>query len=64
MTETVHRLVVRGQVDPRFAYLFDGMKMNTASGTTFISGEVLDQAQLHSYTERLEELGLELLSVQ
>jgi hypothetical protein len=64
VTTTAYRLVVRGELDARYAYLFDGMQMDTVDGTTVISGRVIDQAQLHGYIERIEELGLELLSVQ
>ena len=64
MKAAAYRLVVRGELDPRFAYLFDGMKMESIEGTTVIAGDVVDQAQLHGYIERIEELGLELLSVQ
>jgi hypothetical protein len=60
----VYRIVVRGELDSRFAYLFDGMEMNRVEGTTTLTGEVIDQAQLHGYIERFEELGLELLSVE
>ena len=64
MTATAYRLIVRGELDARFARLFHGMEMERAEGTTVISGPVADQAQLHDYIERIEELGLELLSVQ
>jgi hypothetical protein len=59
-----YTLVVRGELDPRFVYLFHGMQMKGVEGTTVISGEVIDQAQLHGYIERIEELGLELLSIE
>jgi hypothetical protein len=59
-----YRLVVRGELDARFAYLFDGMRMERVEGTTVIAGEVIDQAQLHGFIERIEELGLELVSVE
>ena len=59
-----YRLVVRGELDPRFAYLFNGLRMERTEGTTVISGEVIDQAQLHGYIQRIEELGLELLAVE
>ena len=59
-----YRLVVRGELDARFAYLFDGMRMEQTEGTTVISGEVIAQAQLHGFIERIEELGLELVSVE
>ena len=55
---------MRGELDARFAYLFDGMSMDTVAGTTVLTGQVVDQAKLHGFIERIEELGLELLSVQ
>jgi hypothetical protein len=59
-----YRLVVRGELADRFAYLFNGMQMERVEGTTVFTGEVIDQAQLHGFIERIEELGLELLSVE
>ena len=59
-----YRIVVRGELDSRFAYLFNGMQMERVDGTTVLTGRVIDQAQLHGYIERLEELGLELLTVE
>ena len=61
---TEYTIVVRGELDPRFASLFNGMKMDQIKGETVIKGKVVDQAQLHGYIERLEELGLELVSVE
>ena len=61
---TVYRIVVRGELDDRFAYLFNGMEMECADGTTVLTGSVVDQAQLHGFIERLEELALELVSVE
>jgi len=59
-----YRIVVRGELDDRFAYLFDGMQMHRVEGTTVLTGGVHDQAQLHGLMQRLEELALELLSVE
>ena len=59
-----YRIVVRGELDSRFAYLFNDMRMDRIEGTTTLTGNVVDQAQLHGYIERFEELGLELLSVE
>ena len=59
-----YRIVVRGELDARFAYLFNGMRMERVEGTTVLTGEVIDQAQLHGFIERFEELGLELLTVE
>ena len=38
--------------------------MHRIEGTTVLTGTVIDQAQLHGYIERFEELGLELLIVE
>jgi hypothetical protein len=62
--EATYRLVVRGELDSRFAYLFGGMQMDRVEGTTVLAGKVIDQAQLHGFIARIEELGLELLSVE
>jgi hypothetical protein len=61
---TAYRIVVRGELDDRFAYLFNGMEMQRSDGTTVLTGDVVDQAQLHGYIERLEELALELVTVE
>ena len=59
-----YRLVIKGELDERFAYLFEGMRMEREAGQTLVTGPVRDQAQLHGFFERVEELGLELVSVQ
>ena len=61
---TAYRIVVRGELDDRFAYLFNGMDMHCIDGTTVLTGNVLDQAQLHGFIERLDELALELVTVE
>jgi hypothetical protein len=59
-----YRLIVRGELDQRFAHLFEPMRLERADGTTVISGPVIDQAQLHGIIERIGEMGLDLLSVE
>jgi hypothetical protein len=61
---SAYRIVVRGELDDRFAHLFNGMEMECADGTTVLTGSGVDQAQLHGIIERLEELALELISVE
>jgi hypothetical protein len=61
---TAYRIVVRGELDDRFAYLFNGMEMQCSDGTTVLTGDIVDQAQLLGYIERLEELALELVTVE
>jgi hypothetical protein len=50
-----YRIVVRGEIDDRFAFLFNGMRMERVEGTTVVTGTVVDQAQLHGYIDRLAE---------
>ena len=59
-----YQLVIRGELGERFAYLFEGMRMERTAGRTILTGAVRDQAQLHGFFDRVEELGLELISVQ
>jgi hypothetical protein len=40
---------------------FEGIDMERLAGTTVVTGVVRDQAQLHGFIERIEELRLELL---
>ena len=59
-----YELVIRGELDARYGYLFEGMRMELVAGTTVLTGRVRDQAQLYGFIGRIEELGLELLSLQ
>jgi hypothetical protein len=64
MTPTTYRLVVRGELDDRYAHLFEGMRLDREEGTTILTGEVGDQTKLYGLIERIEELGLGLLEVK
>jgi hypothetical protein len=57
------RLVLRGEIGDRFGVLFEGMRLERARGTTVLTGPVRDQAHLHGLIERIQELGIELVSV-
>jgi RecB family exonuclease len=60
----VYRIVVRSELSARYAQAFEGMEMETKSGLTVLTGEVIDQVQLHGIIDRIGGLGLELVSVQ
>ena len=62
--DATYQLIVAGELDDRYGSLFEGMQMERTGGTTVLVGTVRDQAHLHGLIERVEELGLELLSVQ
>ena len=59
-----YRLALRGELGEPFGFLFEGMKMDRAAGTTVLTGRVIDQAYLHGLIQRTQELGLELISIQ
>jgi hypothetical protein len=61
---TLYRIVVRSELTDSYASDFEGMEMETKNGQTILSGEVKDQPHLFGILERLNSLGLELLSVQ
>ena len=60
---TDYELVLRGEIGDRFATCFEGMRLERVEGRTLLSGDVRDQAQLLGVIERIQELGLELVSV-
>ncbi|HEX5911750.1 MAG TPA: hypothetical protein VFY54_01335, partial [Rubrobacter sp.] len=59
-----YRIVVRAEIGERFAAAFEGMEVRIAEGRTIITGEVIDQSHLHGILDRINSLGLELVSVQ
>jgi outer membrane PBP1 activator LpoA protein len=61
---TVYRIIVRSELGDRYAVAFEGMQMNTKSGNTVLTGEIIDQPHLYGILDRINGLGLELLSVQ
>ena len=63
-TTTTYRIVVGGELSDRYATAFEGMDMEAASGQTIIMGEVVDQPQLHGILDRINSLGLKLVSVE
>jgi hypothetical protein len=61
---TVYRIVVRSELNGRYAVAFEGMEMETKNGDTILTGEVIDQPHLYGILNRINGLGLKLLSVQ
>jgi hypothetical protein len=60
----VYRIVARSELSGKYAAAFDGMHMETRDGQTILTGEVKDQPHLFGILDRINGLGLELLSVQ
>jgi hypothetical protein len=58
-----YELVLRGEIGDHYALLFDGMRLERVAGTTVLTGPIVDQAHLHGVITRIQELGIELVSV-
>jgi len=61
---THYKIVVRDELGERFAQEFEGMSLQAGGGQTVLIGEIIDQAHLHGFLNRLGDFGLELLSVE
>jgi hypothetical protein len=57
-------IVVRSELSDRYATAFEGMRMETEDGRTILTGEVKDQPHLFGILDRINGLGMELLSVE
>lgn len=62
MDPVSYRLVVEGELGPRYRRAFDGLTLEPGDGTTAIVG-VVDQSHLQSVMDRVADLGLNLVSV-
>ncbi len=63
MSPPRYRLVVEGELGPRYASAFDGMTLRAHDGETDITGPIIDQSHLHGLLERIASLGLTLHSL-
>jgi hypothetical protein len=60
----VYRIVIEGELGPRYSAAFQGMKVKCFDGATVIVGPVEDQAELVGLVNRVTGLGLKLVSVE
>jgi hypothetical protein len=63
-TIKVYRIVVRSELSNVYAVAFEGMEMEAKDGYTVLTGKIIDQPHLYGILERINGLGLELLSVE
>jgi hypothetical protein len=61
---TRYRIGARSELGDSYASAFDGMRMESEDGRNILTGEVKDQPHLFGILDRLNGLGLELLSVE
>jgi hypothetical protein len=57
------RIVVRGELGDRYATQFDGLTLTRGDGVSTFVGTVADQAHVYGLLERVQDLGLDLVSV-
>jgi hypothetical protein len=58
-----YRIVIEGELGPRYASAFDGMTVRAHDGETEIVGPIIDQSHLQGLLGRIAGLGLTLHSV-
>jgi hypothetical protein len=58
-----YRIVVKGELGPRYCAAFEPMTLEPGGGETAIVGPVEDQAKLQGILERIASLNLVLVSV-
>ena len=64
MAATRYRLVLDGELSPRYATVFEGMHMESGGGVTVVVGTIEDQAELHGLLDRVASLGVKLISIE
>jgi hypothetical protein len=63
MSTQRYRLIVKGELGPRYASAFDGMTVRAHDGETEITGPIIDASHLQGLLERVAGLGLTLHSL-
>ena len=63
MSSPRYRLVIQGELGPRYASAFDGMTLRAHNGETEVTGPIIDSSHLQGLLERIAGLGLTLHSL-
>lgn len=58
-----YRIVVKGELGPRYASAFDGMTLHAHAGETELIGSIIDPSHLQGLLGRIAGLGLSLHSL-
>jgi hypothetical protein len=56
-------IVVSGELSERFAGMFADLLLEHESGTTRLSGDLIDQAELNGVLNQIMDLGLDIISM-
>jgi hypothetical protein len=61
---SVYEIRVKGHLGGRWSEWFGGLKIiNLENGEALLSGEIMDQAELHGVLAKVRDLGLPLVAV-
>jgi len=61
---SVYEIRVKGHLGGRWSEWFDGLQITSLeNGEALLSGEVMDQAELHGVLAKVRDLGLPLVAV-
>ena len=58
-----YQIVVKDRLSDRFCNVFADVEIESRPGQTVLTGEFADQSQLHGLLDRLQDLGIELVSI-
>jgi len=58
-----YEIVVKDRLSSRFSSVFPGVELESRPGETVLTGVFADQSQLHGLLDRLQDFGIELVSV-
>lgn len=60
----IYQIRVEGHLGSQWEEAFDGLTVTQEdSGTTLLTGPVIDQAALHGFLRRIRDLGMTIVSV-
>lgn len=63
-TSEIYKIKIQGHLDPKWSEWFYGMTIaHEGDGTTTLYGPLPDQPVLHSVLDRIQEMNLQLISV-
>jgi hypothetical protein len=60
---TRYEIVIKDRISGRLGSAFPGLELETRPGQTVLTGDFKDQSQLHGVLDRLQDFGIELVSV-
>ena len=59
-----YRIKIKGWLEPKWSYWFEGMEITYEKNYTLMTGPVKDQSALHGLLNRIRDLNLPLLLVE